>query len=129
VIRVTVCPVSNHFGVNLGAAFDGLLPFLQNQNTGSFSNDESISIPVERTAGPLRFIVARGQRLHSRKTADSERSNRRLGSAGDYCVLQTAANQVKCFTDGMGSGGACRRGRPIDSFRAVANGNLPGRQV
>ena len=36
---------------------------------------------------------------------------------------------MKCFTDGMGSRCACGRGCPIDSLRALSNGDLAGRKI
>src|SRR5687767_4309272 len=126
---VAVGGVADHFSVDLRAAFERLLALFEDQNSGTFADNETVAVFIERPARLFGFLVSCGERLHGRESTHTERCNRGFSPAGDDRILHASTNEMKGLADGMCTGRACRRRRPIDAFSAKANSDVSRRQV
>ncbi len=52
--------VADDLGVDVGSALESVLQLLQHQHPAALSHDEAVAPGIERTAGSLRLVVARG---------------------------------------------------------------------
>ena len=50
---------ADHLAVNLRTACLGVLVLFENQRTGAFADDETVTILIERTRSVHRIVVAR----------------------------------------------------------------------
>src|SRR5699024_6301107 len=69
---------------------------LDDQGTGAFAKDKTVTINIVRTRGGLRVIMAYGQRLHSGKTCDWQRASGSFGTAGHENIF------LACFDAATG---------------------------
>ena len=74
------------FGINGGAATQGVPIFLHDQNGRAFAHHESIAGGVERTGGRAVFFIVGREGVGRIETADARNGDRRFGTAGDHDV-------------------------------------------
>ena len=129
VVGVGVGPVADHLGVDGGAVALGKLQFFQDDDARTLGHDEAVPVLVEGAAGLGGCVVPGGHRAHGDEPAQSERGQRRLCAAGDHRVLVAQPNGPKCFADGVRAGRAGAGGRVVEALGAVADRDLPRRQV
>ena len=84
--RVAAHAVADDFGKDAGAALPGVLEFLEDQDAGALSDDETIALVVPGPGSAFRLVVALGQGPHGGEPADAHRRDARLGAAADHDV-------------------------------------------
>ncbi len=126
---VAAHPVAGELGVDVGAAGQRRLALLEDQDARAFAHHEAVAPGVERPARPLGFVVARRQRLHRAESADGERRDHRLGTAGDHRVGITVLDHAGRFADRVRARGAGGRAGQVGALRPEQDGDLPGGHV
>ncbi len=122
--------VTDHFGIDLGAARLGVLEFLEHNDPCTLAHDETVSILVIGTRGRLRIVVARRrQSLAGGKAGERNAADRRFRAAGHHYVGIAESDQPRRIADGMGAGGAGRNDRMIGTAQLVADRHLAGGEV
>ena len=116
-------------GVHGGAAPRRVLRRLQHHHAGALAEQEAVPALVERAGGPLRLVVAGGQRPHGGERGDVQRDDRGLGPAGQHHVGPARPDHVDRVADGLGAGraGADRGVHP--GARAEFDADPPRRAV
>src|SRR5688572_24436607 len=92
---VAAHPVSNQLRDNCSATFHGEFPFFDNQNTGSFANDKTVSLLIEGSRRAGRFLITSGESAHGGEPADAHGSDRRFRSAAEHDVGFAAGYNAK----------------------------------
>ena len=121
VVRVAREAVASDFRFAFGAAGTGMRLALDNQQTCSFTEEESLPIQVEGLA------PCRGHGREAHETAELQLLND-FGRPRDDDVRPSRANQVGREADGVVAGGACGRQREHHSLRSNGAGYLNGEQ-
>ncbi len=121
--------VTDHFGINFRAARLCTFVLFKDENTGAFTHDKSVAILVKRTTCPLRIIVTGRKRFHGIEPGNRQRSDRRLGTAGNHRISIAPTDDMISFTDRVCPGCTSRDGREVGAFGAIADGNLSGGEV
>jgi hypothetical protein len=68
VVTIRVCPITNEFGVNLGATSLGVFQFFQDDNTTSTGNHKTISALIKGSGSSFGiFIVRSAEGTHAVK--------------------------------------------------------------
>ena len=121
--------VADDFGQDGRAAPFGEFEFFENQDARAFADDESVAIAVEGPRSVRGIVVALRQarawpRIRRRPWGDAG-----LGAAADHDVGIVALDDFEGIADGMGAGGAGRRGGRVRAFGAGANGDVAGGQI
>ncbi len=86
VISVTAHAEADELAVDRCATSPGVIEFLQHHAARTVAQYETVPVDVERTAGPLRFVIARRHRLGGTEPADRQRRRRELGTSGKHDV-------------------------------------------
>ncbi|MNI70204.1 hypothetical protein D3C73_1260040 [compost metagenome] len=110
-IRVRLChmmgicakTIANHFRINLGTAFLGMLQGFKNQNPCTFAHYESVTVYVKRAAGLLRLFVVCRHCSHGTKACHSGRTDGSLRTAADHRIRIAALDQAEGFPNRMAS--------------------------
>src|SRR5439155_22349457 len=116
VIRVGAHSVTEQFGINLGAAFFGVLQLFQQQNAGALADHKAVAVFIERAAGSFRIVVAGGEGAHGGKSADAHGRDRGFAAAGDHDVGSVAGDDLHGIAEGMGAGGEGGGGCLVGTF-------------
>lgn len=81
--------------------------YLENHDGCAFADNKAPAVGIKGTRCLLRSIIkAGGQAPRSRKTADGQGVNARLGSAGNHHVRFARSDESGRITDGVCTGGA-----------------------
>ena len=128
VIRIAVCTVSDDFRKDLRSPLLRVLLLFEDQNAGPLSHHKAASVRIKRNACPVR-IVASAECLHGRKSADSKRCDRRLGTSADHHLLIAVPDSVKRIADGIVSTRTCGDRAGAHSPQAIIDGNSGCRHV
>lgn len=75
-------------------AFPGVLQLFQNQHTAALAHHEAAAAGIKGQAGSIR-ISGGGKRLHTGKTADTQRADAAFGTAADHGGLVTVPDAVE----------------------------------
>ena len=75
------------------------------------------------------IVVAGGERLHGRESADAHGGDGGLGAAGDHGVRVAALDDAEGIADGVRGRGAGGGGGLVGAARAVADGDVSGGEV
>ena len=121
--------VADQLGVCGRSARAGMLQLLQNEHAGTLADNEPVAVLVERPAGPLRLVVARGQGAHGREAADAHRRDGSLRPARNHHVGGAAAHHLAGVPDGVRRGRAGGAGGGVRPAGPETDGHLAGRQV
>jgi hypothetical protein len=73
---------------------------LQHQDAGALAEDETVTVLVKRPGGPLRFIVALGQRRHG-EPGYRQAVDRCLGAATGHHIGPAEPDHVRRLGDGF----------------------------
>jgi hypothetical protein len=118
------------FGIDFGAALLGVLIFLETHDTSAFAHDETVAVPVVRTATAPRFVTEAGrQRARLAKTGDADRADRAFRTAGEHHVGIVHRDHPRGVADRMR---ACRTRRDdgvVRAHQAVFDLHLTGDQI
>ncbi|MFM1944048.1 MAG: hypothetical protein RI897_3030 [Verrucomicrobiota bacterium] len=98
--------VADDFAVDAGAAGFGVLEFLEDEDTGTFAHDETITFGVEGARGVFGVIVAGAHGFHGAEAADTEGDDGGFGAAGEHHAGVAEFDGAPGFTDGVVGGGA-----------------------
>ena len=129
VMRVRGVGITCKLGVDVRAACAGMLFGLQNQRTAALTDDEAVTISVERTAGLFGVIVAARQGVRLGQTGDHDRTQNGLTADREHRVGFAGAQQ---HGSGHNRVTACRTSgieRHARAGDAVGDGNLRGGNV
>ena len=58
VAAVAAGAVAQHLGIDASTATSGVFQLLEHQQAGALAEHEAVAITIERTAGPLRIVIA-----------------------------------------------------------------------
>ena len=98
-IGVSAHSIADDLRQNLGAATAGKFQLLENQDSRSLANDETVARRIPGPAGLFRLVVARGESAHGREPADTHWSDCGFRSAGDHHLRIAAGNDFEGVTD------------------------------
>ena len=105
VIRIAGKAVADHFGINPGAACEGMFQLFKDDNTGALAHDETIAVIIIGTRCGGRIVIARcGQSLASSKAGQRNPADRRLGTTGYHHIRITESDQTRCVANSMRAG-------------------------
>src|SRR5262249_38732926 len=121
--------VPDKFGNDLRAAFAGEFQFFDDKDAGSFTDDESIAVLIERTRGPLRLFIPGGESTHGGKPADTHRGDSSFRTSANHDVGVAAGNHAKRIANRVGAGGARRTRSGIRPSGAEPDGDLASRKI
>ncbi len=121
--------VANHFGIDLRPASTSVFKFFEDQQAGTFAENEAIAIEIERATGTSRFLVARGERLDIRKGTQAHPRHRRFRSTCDHHVGIIILNGFQRIANGIGRTGACGGHGVVRASQAELDGQVPSRRV
>ena len=121
--------VTDHLCQNIGSAAHRMTKLFNNQHTGTFRHDETITVTIKRTAGMQRIIVAGGQGFKRTETCQTHGDNARFGTTGDHHIGIITFDHPIGFTDGVASGGTCSCQTEIRTAHAVTYGNVSGSNI
>lgn len=97
---------ANQLGIDPRAAGTGVLQFFEHQGAGTVGQDEAVAIPVPRTAGTGRLVVASGERASRAETTQAETAGSHFGTAGDHHVGLAIGDVASSHANAVGTGGA-----------------------
>ncbi len=129
VIGIARHTVAHDFRENRCIAFLGVFEGFENQNARTFADHKTVAARVPGTAGVLRIVIPRGERLHGRKPADAHGRDGRLRASANHHLRGPALDNFEGVAHGMRGSGASRSSGGIRPFRTIANGNLPRSQI
>ena len=127
-IGVAGVAVAGHLAVNLGAAGLGVLQFLEDEDGGTVTHDESGAVAVEGEGCVFR-ILGPGKRLGIGKTGDSQRDGGILGTARDDGIGISVTDGAVGFADGIRAGCTGRYDIHTGTLGVMRNGNLAGGDI
>ena len=127
-VGITVRTVAYNFRIDLCPSLQGMLSFLQNEDSRSLAHHKSRTLFIERN-GSAGECCRRRKGFHRSKAADSERGNHGFRSAANHRRLISVPNTVKSVADGIGTSGTGRHRTDTHSFQMVANRNFRCRHV
>ena len=108
--------VAGNLPVDSGPPVQGKGQFLQNEGAAALADHKPVPLPVEGTAGPLRFFVSKGQCPHGVEAAHAEGAYGGVDPAGDHHVGIAVGDRAKGVPDGVRAGRAGGHGtvdRPL----------------
>ena len=117
---------SHDLADDVGPAGLGMLQGLQHQGAGSFTEDESIAVDVERSRRHFRLLISGRQRLHGAESSDARLHHGRFGSTRHHGIGLAIPYGIEGVDDGVcgaGTGGnAGVVGTPEPEFHADVTG-------
>ena len=129
VVCVRRASAADDFAVDLGAAGLCVFVLLKDERTGSFADDESVAVLVERTRSVLRVVVAGREGLHRVEAADTGFIDRSLGTAGHHDGGFAPADVVERVDQAVVGRGAGRHGAVVGAHETVFHGDESRRDV
>ena len=129
VIGVGGRPIASQLGVDMAAPAPCVLELLQDQDSGSFAQNETVSVLVEGPTGLGRSVVAYRQGSERAEARHHKRADQRIRAAGDHYIRVVPFDVAKRFPNGLCAGGARRGGARNGSARPGAHGDPAGRHV
>ena len=93
-------------GIDASAASPGVLLGLEDDDGGTLTEDEAVTLGVVGPGRLLRLVVAGREGLHRGETGDRHRMHRSLRAAGDDHVSPTGANHVDRVAHALRTGRA-----------------------
>ena len=121
--------ITHDLGINIGASLPGMFQLFKDQNSRSLAYDETVALAIKRTACFGRFVIARRQRLQSRKSSYPHWSDRRFTSPGDHDIRVAALNNFERIPDRVASGRTSRAGCGVGAARSESDRNLARSQI
>jgi len=121
--------ISNHLGIDTGPPFFGVFQAFQDQDTGALSDDESVTVPLERPGSLLRCVVSGGKGLHGVESGNRGRRYHRFHASGDHGIGAAALNDFKGLADSVGSGGTGGGHGRVGALRPEKDGDHSGGHV
>jgi hypothetical protein len=115
--------VAGQLAVDSGAAFFGVLVFLEDDHAGALAHDKAVPAPVERTRSALRFVVARAQGAHGAETRDADRHDAGLAAAGEHDIGIAELDDAPGLAHAVVGRGAGRDDGHVRSAQAVLHRN------
>mmetsp|Transcript_23371 Transcript_23371/g.32745 ORF Transcript_23371/g.32745 Transcript_23371/m.32745 type:complete len:209 (-) Transcript_23371:585-1211(-) len=122
VMSITGGTISYQFTVNLGTTFLSRFQTFNDNNTSTFTHDESSAISIEWARSSLGIIIKVS--VHSLHSAESSKAQ---GSYGCFCttcnhlISMPIDNHTHSFTNGMTSGSTGRNNTIVRSFTSTFN--------
>src|SRR5262249_11314425 len=129
VVRVGGQPVPGKLAIDPRTARSGVFQFLQHEDARAFAEHEAVAVDIPGTAGCRRIVVPRGQRARRAEAADSERTYRGLGAAGDHYVGVAILDQARCLPEAVVGRRAGSDGCQVGATVAVMNRHEAGDHV
>ena len=129
VISVRRTAAADHFAVNLRTACLGVLVLFENQRTGAFADDETVTILIERTRSVHRIVVARRESLHGVETAHAGFIDGSLRTAGDHHVGHTETDGVERIDQTVIRRSARRNRTVVGAHETIFDGDVARRDV
>ena len=129
VVCVRAGAETGQFRINSRTTAFGMFQFFQYQNARTFAHHKTVAVFVPRAGSGGRVVVARGQGLHGRKTAHTQRTHRAFRAAGNHHIHIAVFNQPRRFADGVRAGSTRRYDAVIVAAIAFQNGNVAGNQI
>ena len=83
-----------------------MLEFLDDDHSGTFAHDKSITVFIKWTGSPFGLVIAGAESFHVRESAKTHRQDGRLGTTADEAVSIAEFDDPPCFTDAMVGGRA-----------------------
>ena len=124
-----VAGVAAQFGDGFGAAGGGVFHAFQHHDGCSFGQDEAVTVPVERLAGPLGVVVLARQGAKGVESGNGQGGHRSLGAAGENDLGLAVTDKVPAGADGVGPAAARRRDAVVGAHSTGDHGNLGGSHV
>jgi hypothetical protein len=106
-----------------------VLERFEDEDAGAFADDEAVALGVERTAGALGLVIARGERFHGRETADAHGGDGGFAAAADHDLGITTLDEAEGIAHGMRGSRTGGGGGGIGPASAVANGDDAGSKI
>src|SRR5579875_685169 len=128
-ISVACRSITNHFRENMRSSRLRKFQVFQNQHAGAFAHHKAIASGVERTAGPLRVVIAARERGHIIERGHGNRRDASFGPTCDHGFGIATANGFPGLAYRIGAGRAGGYGRPVRPFRARHNGGKSRRPI
>ena len=120
-IGISITAKTNDLSMNICPPFECMFKILQDKDTGSLSNDESIPVLFKGTAGSLRFIIPGGERLHGTESTNSQRSDDRFRTPGNHGICISTLDNLEGLPYGMITSGTCRYHTAVRTSPALAS--------
>src|SRR6266550_1758619 len=111
VVRVGGRTVADELAIDLRFAGERALALLEDENCGTFRENEAVTIFIERPRGLGRGIVAPAHRVHRRESADRERKHRGLRPSRHHDIRLPALDQLGALAKGVRARGTRRNMR------------------
>ena len=92
-------PCAYDLGIDPRTTGFGVLEFLDDEPTGALTQNETVTIGIERSAGAFGFVVARGEGVEGCKAAKGHGCDRRLGSPGNHDICFIVPDFSACVSD------------------------------
>jgi len=127
--RIAGKAVTDKFAMDSCAPFERVRQGLEDDNSGTLADDETVAVNVEWATCFFGFLVASGDRPHRIEAGHAHRGDRRFRSAGDHDVGVTVGDETGRIPDRAGAGGACGDGAIDRPFCPESNGNMAGGEV
>ena len=121
--------VAGDFSVDLSASRFCMLELFENQNACAFTDNEAVSINVERTARVFGIVIARRQGSHCREPPNTHWSDRSFGAAAKHGIGITALNYLEAVAHGVSASRTGSASSGIRSLESEANRDLTRRKV
>ena len=128
VVGVAGAAVADHFGVYVGAALLGVLPFLEDEHCRAVSHHEAAAVEVERQGCVLGILLA-GERLAVGEAGKSDRDGAMVGAACDDSVAEAVLHCPESLAEGVGRRRAGCHDIDAGTLRSELDGNLAGAHI
>ena len=111
--------------VNLGAAGLCVLVLFEHQHTSTFAQHKTITVLVPGARSRLGVVVARRERTHGSKAANTQRRYGGFRATSHDDVSIAVFNHATCFADAVQTCGAGCHDRQIWPLEAKTHGHMP----
>src|SRR5699024_9952896 len=126
VITIGGGTVANDFGIDLGAALQGVLQLFDHHHAATAGNDETVTVGVVGTGSFVwGFVVLGGQGTHGVEQA-ALAPVFFFTATGEDNILFTQLNLFNCLANTMGTGGTGRGYGVVDALDFERGGQTGG---
>src|SRR5574344_279303 len=116
--------LAHHFCIDFSSAGLGVLQFLKNQATSTFTHDETVTACAERAGSMLRIIIQSRQCVHGIEATHTAFTQCSLCSTSENNVSLAQTDQVERICQCMRRGCTCRCRGIVGSIETILDGNL-----